>query len=404
MEVTSAVHSVRFLHLQTRFSQLERLNNNNNGPLFISTRTTTQNKYNSLHTNQLSRKNNSGYYLNYGSNSKSVIINSTSSATTSAETSGSLSEVEKIKQKCLKWKWKDQYSINYFVSSDSESSQLNLPPLLLVHGFGASIPHWRRNITTLSQNYTVYAIDLLGFGLSDKPPGFQYTMETWAELILDFLDEVVKKPTVLIGNSVGSLACVIAAASGNIQPDSSQTLVKGIVLLNCSGGMNNKAIVDDWRIKLLLPLLWLIDFLLNQKGIASAIFERVKQRENLRNILSSVYGNKESVDDELVEIIREPANSEGALDAFVSIVTGPPGPNPVQLVPKISLPILLLWGDEDPFTPIDGPVGKYFSSLPSQQENVKLFLLEGVGHCPHDDRPELVHDKLLPWLATLSNA
>jgi hypothetical protein len=144
MEVTSAVHSVRFLHLQTRFSQLERLNNNNNGPLFISTRTTTQNKYNSLHTNQLSRKNNSGYGLNYGCYSKSVIINSTS---------GSLSEVEKIKQKCLKWKWKDQYSINYFVSSDSESSQLNLPPLLLVHGFGASIPHWRRYVCCHSHKF-----------------------------------------------------------------------------------------------------------------------------------------------------------------------------------------------------------------------------------------------------------
>jgi len=64
----------------------------------------------------------------------------------------------------------------------------------------------------------------------------------------------------------------------SLQPDSSQTLVRGIVLLNCAGGMNNKAIVDDWRIKLLLPLLWLIDFLLKQKGIASAIFGRVKQR------------------------------------------------------------------------------------------------------------------------------
>lgn len=106
----------------------------------------------------------------------------------------------------------------------------------------------------------------------------------------------------------------------------------------------------------------------------------------------------------ILQIIREPANAEGALDAFVSIVTGPPGPNPVQLVPKISMPILLLWGDEDPFTPIDGPVGKYFSSLPSQQENVQLFMLEGVGHCPHDDRPELVHEKLLPWLATLKNS
>jgi len=62
--------------------------------------------------------------------------------------------------------------------------------------------------------------------------------------------------------------------------ESKKGLVRGLVLLNCAGGMNNKAIVDDWRIKLLLPLLWLVDFLLKQKGIASAIFERVKQRWN----------------------------------------------------------------------------------------------------------------------------
>lgn len=60
--------------------------------------------------------------------------------------------------------------------------------------------------------------------------------------------------------------------------ESSQGLVRGLVLLNCAGGMNNKAVVDDWRIKLFLPLLWLVDFLLKQRRIASAIFERVKQR------------------------------------------------------------------------------------------------------------------------------
>lgn len=234
-----------------------------------------------------------------------------------------------------------------------------------------------------------------GFGASDKPAGFQYSMEVWAQLILDFLDEVVQRPTVLLGNSVGSLACVIAAA------ESSRSLVRGLVLFNCAGGMNNKAIVDDWRIKLLLPLLWLFDFLLKQKGIASYLFDRVRQRDNLRNVLLSVYGNKESVDEDLVEIIRKPALDEGALDAFVSIVTGPPGPNPIQLIPKITLPVLVLWGDQDPFTPIDGPVGKYFSTLPAQMPNVNLFLLEGVGHCPHDDRPDLVHEKLLPWLSEL---
>nr|GMD05364.1 pheophytinase, chloroplastic [Ipomoea batatas] len=302
-------------------------------------------------------------------------------------------QLAEVKALCRNWEWSG-HNINYLVCQASNGSP-SRPAILLVHGFGASVGHWRRNIAVLAKDYTVYAIDLLGFGASDKPPGYAYSMEKWAMLILDFLSEVVQMPTVLVGNSVGSLACVIAAA------DSQQSLIRGLVLLNCAGGMNNKAIVDDWRIKLLLPLLWLIDFLLQQKAIASALFDRVRQSENLRNILLSVYGNKDSVDEELVEIIRGPANDEGALDAFVSIVTGPPGPNPVQLVPQLALPILVLWGDSDPFTPIDGPVGKYFSSLPSQLPNVKLFLLEGVGHCPHDDRPDLVHDRLLPWLASL---
>lgn len=301
-----------------------------------------------------------------------------------ATTSSSLSLAE-LRGGCSTWTWRGM-RLNYLVRGQG-------PPILLVHGFGASVAHWRRNIGVLSESYTVYAIDLLGFGASDKPIGFSYTMETWAELILDFLEEVVRRPTVLVGNSVGSLACVIAAS------ESSRDVVRGLVLLNCAGGMNNKAIVDDWRIKLLLPLLWLIDFLLKQRPIASALFDRVKNRDNLKDILLSVYGNKDAVDDELVEIIRGPADTEGALDAFVSTVTGPPGPSPIALMPRLGdVPVLVLWGDRDPFTPIDGPVGKFFSKLPSELPNVTLHMLEGVGHCPHDDRPDLVHGRLLPWL------
>ncbi|XP_074562019.1 uncharacterized protein LOC141818404 [Curcuma longa] len=300
---------------------------------------------------------------------------------------GGSGDLKEILGSCATWKWKE-FDVNYLVRGAG-------PPLLLIHGFGASIGHWRRNIGVLSENYTVYALDLLGFGASEKPPGFSYTMEGWAQLILDFLNDIVQKPTVLVGNSVGSLACVIAAS------ESTRGLVRGLVLLNCAGGMNNKAIVDDWRIKLILPLLWLFDFLLNQRPIASALFARVKQRETLKNILLSVYGNKEAVDAELIEIIKGPADDAGALDAFVSIITGPPGPNPVSLMPKLSIPVLVLWGDQDPFTPLDGPVGKYFSSLPEELSNVQLIVLPDVGHCPHDDRPDLVHEKLLPWLASL---
>ncbi|KAK9750107.1 hypothetical protein RND81_02G173900 [Saponaria officinalis] len=329
---------------------------------------------------------------------QSPLATASSASDTTAWSGEEVLEVAEIKERSRKWVWRERYSINYFVQLPLRGGGQR-PPLVLVHGFGASIPHWRRNIMTLAQDQMVYAVDLLGFGLSDKPAGFAYTMETWAELLLDFLNEVVREPAVLVGNSVGSLACLVCASESS-QP---RSLVQGLVLLNCAGGMNNKAIVDDWRIKLLLPLLWFIDFILKQKAIASAIFERVKQRESLRNVLLSVYGCKESVDDTLVEIIREPADDEGALDAFISIVTGPPGPTPVQLMPKITVPVLLLWGDQDPFTPLDGPVGKYFMSLSTNEPNVSLFVLEGVGHCPHDDRPTLVHEKLLPWLAQLQS-
>ncbi|XP_050938935.1 uncharacterized protein LOC103501331 isoform X3 [Cucumis melo] len=233
--------------------------------------------------------------LSKNPSTKAAVITAASSA--ASVCIGPALEVQEIRERSNKWQW-NQYSINYFVSHYQPQQQpqsSSSPVVLLVHGFGASIPHWRRNISTLSQYSTVYAIDLLGFGASDKPAGFAYTMETWAELVIDFVDQIIKKPTVLVGNSVGSLACVIAAS------DSSRNLVRGLVLLNCAGGMNNKAIVDDWRIKLLLPLLWLVDFLLNQRIIASALFKRVKKRDSLRNILSSVYGNKESVDEDLID-------------------------------------------------------------------------------------------------------
>jgi pimeloyl-ACP methyl ester carboxylesterase len=68
---------------------------------------------------------------------------------------------------------------------------------------------------------------------------------------------------------------------------------------------------------------------------------------------------------------------------------------------RISQPLLVLWGDADPFTPADGPVGRFFQALPDTRLNTRFSFLPSVGHCPHDDRPDLVHSELLPWLGVV---
>ena len=265
-------------------------------------------------------------------------------------------------------------------------------PILLVHGFGASYGHFKRNIPVLAAaGYKVYALDLLGFGESEKPI-LQYTMELWEEQIKDFLNEFCQgQPAVLIGNSMGSLASLMVSASS---PDQ----VSGTVLINCAGGMNNKAISDDWRIKVAMPLLLLIDLLLNQEKIARYLFDGFRKPESLKKVLLNVYRNQAAVDDDLVHMLYAPSCDQGALECFVSVITGPPGPSPQTLVPKLKKPLLVMWGTDDPFTPHDGPVGKYFRGVNAVKPDAQFVGFEGVGHCPQDEAEELVHAELLPWL------
>ncbi|KAI8464614.1 MAG: Alpha/Beta hydrolase protein [Monoraphidium minutum] len=163
--------------------------------------------------------------------------------------------------------------------------------------------------------------------------------------------------------------------------------------------MNNKGVISDWRIVLALPLFWLIDLILSIRPLARSLFDNVRGRDTLAKVLQGVYCNKDAVDDDLVDIIAAPSEDENALDVFVSVVTGPSGPKPWDLLPQISAPIFIAWGDRDPFTPLDGPVGRFFEGLPDSRPATTFALLEDVGHCPQDDRPELLHARLLPWLA-----
>ena len=292
------------------------------------------------------------------------------------------------------WLYKNDtttYKINYRVEGPSTG-----PPILLIHGFGANVNHYRFQFPALAEaGYRVYAIDLLGFGASDKPSNVPYSMELFATIIKDFVETLEPdRPWFLAGNSIGGLCSLAVAAALPTRR------VQGVVLFNCSGGMTGFRYDDvPYYIR---PILYLVqNVLLNPAMGGKSFFAKFKTRQNIEFILKQqgVYADTTHVDEELLEILLGPADDKGAEDVFLKVIAGPPGPTPESLLPHIKCPILAQWGNADPWTPLKGgahPATQF--PLYYKGPSWTLDVLENTGHCPHDEQPERVHKVLLPWL------
>lgn len=261
-------------------------------------------------------------------------------------------------------------------------------PLILIHGFGASIGHWRQNLPVLAAaGYRVFALDLLGFGKSDKPV-LEYCMELWQDMLTDFWTAQVQEPAVFVGNSIGALLSLMMLAN---RPE----LARGAVLLNAAGGLNHRP--EELNLPLRLMMAGFTK-LVSSDLIGPFLFHQIRQKPRLRRTLHQVYHDQTAVTDELIDLLYEPSCDAGAQKVFAAILTAPPGPRPEELLPRITQPLLVLWGEADPWTPITG--AKLYQTLAAQSDQVEFTPIPNTGHCPHDERPEIVNQQILQWLGS----
>lgn len=281
------------------------------------------------------------------------------------------------------WSWKG-YRIRYQRSGDSG------PAVLLVHGFGGNADHWRKNTPVLGQRHRAYAIDLLGYGYSDKPdprsypPNTIYSFDTWGEQLRDFITQRVGEPATLVCNSVGGLA---ALQTSIIAPE----LVNGVQCLDISlRGLHIKRQAPLQR-----PFVAAFQRLLRETQAGQAFFANVATERTVANILRQAYGRKEAVTDELVQAILRPGLQPGAASVFLDFISYSSGPLPEELMAATTRPVSLLWGEADPWEDVrEGR--RLFASLPSVVEFVPL---PGVGHCPQDEAPEVVNPLIEKFVA-----
>ncbi len=263
------------------------------------------------------------------------------------------------------------------------------PPLILLHGFGAAIEHWRHNIPILSQNHRVYAVDLLGFGGSRKVQ-VPYTVNLWVEQIHDFWQTFINRPVVLVGNSIGSLVSMALAGK---YPE----MVARLVMLSLPDVSRRREMIADWLLNIVTP----IENFFTSPWLLKPIFYYLRRPQVLKKWTGIAYEDKKAVSEELVQIIAAPTLDEGAAEAFISLAQAVNHPEycpPAKLIlPRLEIPILLCWGKQDRMVPVQLAEG--FVSL---NPRIKYVEFDRAGHCLQDECPDRFNPILLEWLESVA--
>lgn len=273
------------------------------------------------------------------------------------------------------WRW-NGYLIQYTVVGHEG------PAVLLVHGFGAFFEHYRDNIHPVADSgKRVWAITLLGFGKSEKPNVF-YSELMWAELLRDFIIQVVGEPVHLVGNSIGGYFISIVAG---LWP----ALAKSVILINSAGnvipGYSSMPSSKERRTsgaawlgaRLLLPFL----------------------RLRLPSIVKNCYPAKMArADDWLLNEMLRSSYDPGVLVVLESIFSF-----------NLSIPLnYLLKGFNEKVLFIQGvkdPISDSESKLAMLREHFAGIVIKelSAGHCPHDELPEEVNYIICDWIATIES-
>jgi pimeloyl-ACP methyl ester carboxylesterase len=252
-------------------------------------------------------------------------------------------------------------------------------PILLVHGVHAAAwsREWHRNVEALARQHTVYTIDLLGFGRSDRP-AMRYTARLYTALIDDFVARVIAEPTSLVANSLSAAYAILLGAR---DPARFPALVliqpTGLVRLNrpsSAGGDVTRLAVDA-------PI------------VGTAMFNALVSRRSIRAYLEEVYVDHALVTDEMVEAYYDTAHQPGARHAPAAFIAGQLNLDVRHALRRLGQPALLVWGEQAVQAPVEEARG--FLAL---KPDFELAILEPAADLPHDERAEEFNEVVLSFL------
>eukprot|EP00986_Skeletonema_menzelii_P018470 scaffold26645_cov150-Skeletonema_menzelii.AAC.9 len=245
------------------------------------------------------------------------------------------------------------------------------------------------------------------------PLNSPYNFYTWAEQIADFIHDVIHSnhhghddgvssasspPKVtLIANSIGTISSLQSILD---EPQ----LFNGCFIINPNFRELHMAEIPFSP--LTMPLVRTVQSTLRNNG--HGLFASLAKPHIVKEILKEPYAVVDAVDDELVQVLLDPLLTPGADDVVFDTLSYSAGPLPEQQLssryyPKETCPTWVVYGEDDPWTPKKRVESLTKVGTRGESSTVERIVgLEGVGHCPHDESPEVVNKLILEFLDRLS--
>lgn len=248
-------------------------------------------------------------------------------------------------------------------------------PILLVHDIHESSSgiEWSRLEKELAKDYTVYTIDLLGCGRSDRP-NFMYHQYLYVQLLQEFIDKVIQEKTTIVATGYSAAVAIMTA---KLEPDR----VDALKLINPADLFVLTQVPGNFE--------KIYKNLISCPILGTFIYHMTHKKQDILNIFcGTYYGDPEKVDDKIVDMYYESAHKDESRSKY--LYASRKGKylnlNIRHAIKSLQHPTTILWGEEYPGVEL---IAQEYNKI---NEEIRSFMIPGAGYLPQLEKPEEVID------------